>query len=250
MADDHDDHLLKALGRIAADDARATEQHERVATGVASKEDLDALARLEEEGTPDERALAAAARPLDDAARDRITGALAAKMAPRRRAERRWGRFGVIAGGLALAASIAFLVLRRDPYGLPRYSIDPTSIASMRAPAAPTSVDGCTLQASESGEFEIILRPSSTTRGQVTAQMLVRKGNETKVLSSEVEVAPSGSIRIHAPRKGLVGATSLTVVVGLPTAFANNALFKAQTTDEGDGWQSFGCAIVAPSLTP
>jgi len=246
MADDHDDDLLKALGRIAADDAQRSAKHERVATRTASEDDLAELARLEESGTAEEKALAAAARPLDHAARDRIAGALAAKMAPRQRAERRWGRFGVIAGGLALAASIAFLVLRRDPYGLPTYTIDPTSAASMRSPSATDSTNGCALRASDAGEFEIILRPSNATRGAVTAQMLVRKGNETRSLAGEVEVAPSGSIRIHGQRSGLVGASSLLVVVGLPSAFANNALYKAQTTEQGEGWQSIGCAIVAP----
>lgn len=246
MADDHDDDLLKALGRIAADDAQRSAKHERAATGTASKDDLAELARLEESGTSEEKALAAAARPLEPAARDRIASALAAKMAPKHHAERRWGRFGVVAGGLALAASIAFLVLRRDPYGLPTYTIDPTSAASMRSPSAPDSTNGCTLQASDAGEFEIVLRPSSATRGEVTAQMLVRRGNETKSLGGEVEVAPSGSIRIHAQRSGLVGASSLLVVVGLPSAFANNALYKAQTGLQGDGWQAIGCAIVAP----
>ena len=109
MPADDDDKLLKALGRVAAEDARAAEKWERVVTSEATKEEL---ARLEADDDPDAKRLLAASRPLDDAARDRIAGALAAKMAPRQRAARAWGRMGVIAGGLALAAGLAFLVTR------------------------------------------------------------------------------------------------------------------------------------------
>ncbi|MBS2020178.1 MAG: hypothetical protein JST00_45385 [Deltaproteobacteria bacterium] len=245
MADDKDDDLLRALGRVAADQARATAPYERMTTGAATKEELDELARLEESGDEETKGLVAAARPLDDAARARIADTLAAKMAPRRRAALAWGRIGAAGGAIALAAAVALLVTRPTATApLPRYSVDSTSVSTMRMPSDPGATNDCTLQSSEWGAFEVVIRPDAELRGGVSASMFVWEGSTTKPWAGDFEVAPTGSIRIRGTKKSLLGATSLVIVVGRPAAFADRALAKARSAPSGEGWQAITCAVV------
>lgn len=214
MAEDEDDKLLKALGRVAAEDAQEDPKWEAVV----------------------------AEQPLDDAARGRIAESLASKMAPRRRAERAWGRIGVVAGGLALAAGLAFLVTRPSASALPDYTIDPTGPASMRAPSAPNG-NTCTLQPAAEGSFELVVRPSRELRGDVRAQVFAFDGRDHRSIGAEVEVAPSGSIRITGKRSSLIGARSVGVLVARPSALAANGAFKALTGETSSEWQMLACGV-------
>lgn len=236
MAGDDDDKLLKALGRIAAEDARHAEKWERVVTGDATK---DELARLEADGEAKE--LLAASRPLDEAARDRIAESLAAKMAPRRRAARAWGTTGVIAGGLALAAGLAFLVTRPSPNALPGYTIDPVGPSSMRAPAP--SAGTCVLRADPDGTYELVVRPERELRGEVQAAVYAFDGRDSHNVAADVEIAPSGSIRITGRRATLIGAASLTVVIARPQGFARNGAYRALHGETSEEWQTVGCRV-------
>ena len=236
-----DDSLLASLGAVASRQ-RQRSTYERVATGEVSREELAELERLAVED-PDARVLLEAARPLDEAALERIANAVAARVSPVRRLRRWRRRIGMTAGGLALAASIALWRMSDRGSGLPLYALDSSGAASSRA--LPRPVVACVVRADQRGSFEVLARPNDAVEGTLAAQAFIVRHGEVEPFSGNLEVSAKGSVRLTGENRNLIGASELRVVVGRPHLLepADARVKAREHSESGHGWQVLRCAV-------
>jgi hypothetical protein len=236
-----DDKLLQELGKLAAEQRREGERSkwERLAKGELAASEVEDL----EQGTSEEeRALLAAARPLDQSSRDRTFEMLAAHVRPQATPITRLrSRIGAIAGALAVAAGIALFLARSGPGDLPVYALDSSGASTSRAAPA-TDSNGCRLHASQRGSFELVVRPNDRVEGSVAAQAFLVRGVDVEPWSGAFELSPQGAARILDENPKLAGASELRIVVSRPGAV--DPLAKARDPDaRGRGFQVFRCTI-------
>jgi hypothetical protein len=234
------DKLLAALGRLAAEQEREGAKWESTVRGDTSPDELFDPHR--DEG------LLAAARPLDEAARERITKNLVGKLSPAKYAVKRarWSsRLGMAVGGFALAASLGFLVLHDHDEPLPFYSFDPTTLAKSRSPAPHTATrPPCALRADARGSFELVARPETAMKERkVTARVFVLRGSTLSPWAGDVELSDSGSVRVFGSNESLLGATELRVVVDL-TSDTHPLEDRARAAVDGPTTRVISCAVV------
>ena len=121
----------------------------------------------------------------------------------------------VIAGSLALAASVALYFGVREPalsgVLLPDYSVVASSQKEMRgADEARPSLE---LRGGPDAEFEIFARPAATT-GKVVAFAFAMGEEEPNPIDAKVEIAPEGAVRIRGRARALGGAREVRIVLG------------------------------------
>lgn len=232
MADE--DELLRALGKLAAEEARALEAYERVARGDASSRDEDAVT---------DREVLEGLRPLGPELEASIAATLAERAAPPRRA-RSWSRRAASIGAALLLAAGVALVLRPSREGaLPSYTVDVPALATMRGPGdAPPPGGACAVRAGSRGEIELTLTPERAVRDEVGVRAYLQRGAELVDAAPRVERSPDGAVRLTVPRTALLGASELRLVVGLPSAL-DAAPQRAREGGAGPGWQVVRCAV-------
>lgn len=233
--DDETDALASALADHARADREADPRWQALAEGRASAAEADALAREDParferyrpfEDADDDALLAGALgalagrssgvadddpqpqRPPTDGA-DEVAGPLARVIRPAR-----WRRAVYVIAPLALAAGLAFIVLR--PGGsspaLPSYRLVDTS--GDRATRSEEAARVVTPDA----RLRWILRPANPVQPIVDARAFVVDGDRRIPLKLEFEGAPGGALRADAPvgeaLPDRTGPVSLLIVIG------------------------------------
>ncbi len=226
---DDDDKLLSALGRMAKEGELTPEE----------------IADLERRADEEAKAFVLASRPLDADARARIVEKIAFSL-PRKKPTMRgaaWrSRAPMVLGALALAAVIAFVLRPKPPGDLPLYEIESSGVSSARAPAATPS--SCVLHASSTGSFELLVRANDAVHGSIVAHAFAERASGIERIATDIEVSPTGSVRVSAPNARLEGAKAILVVVGRSEALdADTALTKAREGRSGAGFQTLRCAV-------
>lgn len=211
---------------------------------------LGAIARAQRD-----EAAPAAAPSLDEAARARITDALASRMAPKVAAQptskpSRARTFAFLGGGLALAAALV-LVLRRpgaeraDSGAFPGYTFDDSAVAAMRGPAASAAPSrDCKIHASDHVAFTIVARPDDSVAGRVDAYAFAVRRGEVTPWQTGADLAPSGAVKLSGEAHMLADVDELRLVVGRGLAAPDAKAVAAGTTARGPTWQVLRCAVV------
>ncbi len=176
----NDDELLRRIGRIAKE---------------------------RDEGLDDE----AAGVARDDVAHSRIADQLARELLGRRRRPATW--VYASAGGVALAAAAALLLVRPADDALPLYAASAPAVRTMRGPEATPDGRGCELTLTEKGEVVVELTPASAVRGPVHAHAWVVGDGAPSAWPGTMEVSSQGAVRLEAEARALRGAREVVVVV-------------------------------------
>lgn len=245
-----DDEMLDALAKVAReDDPIADPRWEQLTEGTLSERDRAELAALAETSERAKRAHAAF-RPLDDAARARMTASLLAAVAkekptsasndevpiagapppqigsspapaPKARARGLW---------LAMAAAIAGIgiyVATLSPHGqdLPAYAMVVTGgEKSSRAPGEPPK----TPELGPESRLEITLRPTVPAKGPIEVRAFLLRNGEARPWAPAVKVAEGGAAQVAGAKEVLfagieAGAWEMVLAIGRPESLPSAA---------------------------
>ncbi len=220
--DDENDALASALADHARADREADPRWQALAEGRASAAEAEALAREDparferyrpfEDADDDallDGALGALAGHASAGGADEVAGPLARIIRPAR-----WRKAVYVIAPLALAAGLAFIVLR--PGGsspaLPSYRLVDTS--GDRATRSEEAARVVTPDA----RLRWILRPANPVQPIVDARAFVVDGDRRIPLELDFEGAPGGALRADAPvgeaLPDRTGPVSLLIVIG------------------------------------
>lgn len=167
--------------------------------------ELGALAKQQQDDD-----VMAEVRPIDAAAQERMTNALAAKL--QRSSRSRWpSRVGLVTSALALAAGLTVFVRSSSTGVLPSYTLDSSGVATQRAPSAASGP--CKLNANSTGSFELVARPDEAVEGTVRALAFAARGPNVEPWEGSLEVSPKGTVRIVGDNRTLTTASELRIVI-------------------------------------
>lgn len=197
---------------------------------------VGAHVREERELEPD----AEAAKPLDDAAVDRIVARVAPKKdVPAKPAKvyafPRWAR--TYGAPIAVAAAVVLFVATRDHGGsgpvLPGYAITASGEQAVRGDAPKSTT--LKIGKAAASRFEIVLRPdTSVGDAKIIAYAFVMEGSEPAALDAKVEVAKEGSVRISGDARALGTSKELRIVLATPES-AGGFVAAADRAKSGRG---------------
>jgi hypothetical protein len=213
--------LLARLGAHLREEQRNDAALERVARSEASAEELATLREL------DELALAAA-RPLPEAAIDRIAASVTQARRPARLFSTSWRRrAAVLVAPLALAAAAVVYVAapRRGDDALPDYDVLTTSPATTRGPS-PDAASRLRLPGVLGGDlqFLVLLRPRTAAGRPLVAHVFtVDSKGASAPLDVAVDVSADGAVRLQGSARGLASARELRVIVESTTSSGSRA---------------------------
>ena len=262
-----DDKLLRDLGRLAAedeadDDPRRETWDRLVRNELSSAEiaELEALAATDD----DVKQKLAVFRPLEADTRSTITSRIAEHVAePPRQSTSGTEKADVVALGswkprayafvtaLAIAAAV-LLFVRRSPEiaPLPPYLVEASGASTARGPSTAPGPSSCVLNAADRGSFELVARAHDGEAGVVKATAYVVRSGGLHSWPGNVEVAPTGAVRIVGPRKDLAGATELRLFVEREGALssADGYAKVREGAGAGPGWQVVTCSVAGSTL--
>lgn len=224
----NDDDLLKAIGGAARDaDAKAREELERLAAG-----DDDV------------------ARPLDDAARARITAKLleatTAKAGPKPDAATRESasaspaktrddgarvvllrRAAWVVAPLAMAAAVLLWIGRPQSLApVPDYEVSLVG-GDQTTRGAPVQLRGDTIRVRSASRVQIVARPATKPEGTVEARAFLIRGGAAQPWTVPIEVSPEGAARISGEAGAIfpeaTGDWDVVVAVGRAAALPTQA---------------------------
>jgi ferric-dicitrate binding protein FerR (iron transport regulator) len=225
------DKLLLELGRVARERQQAEAHDERwesLTQGTLSEADRKELERLAQEDPAAGEAYEAF-KPLDSAARDRITARLERELsaeapkealppaqvvplAPRRRL--RMAVPGVAA--LAAAAAVFLLVSPRGGPPLPGYTLSLSSEQEVRSGAPEAEVP----RLGPGSLIDLILRPEQAVAEPVEVRAFLLRPGEARAWTPPMERSAEGAVRIHGSVESLLsippGEWTLAIAVGRP----------------------------------
>jgi hypothetical protein len=227
-----DDELLKELARVAREqkqDGKLDERWDGLSAGTLSDEERAELERLAAQ-SPEGKEAHEAFRPLDAAARERISARLEQELAPARPqapAERREAkvlpfrrRGWQVASGAAVAAAaaVAAFVLLPAQKGppLPGYSLSLAGIQELRSDGAEAEV----ARLEPGSQLVLVLRPEQAVGGRVEVRAFLFRDGEGRAWTPPMEVSEDGAVRIRGRVEELLplspGEWTLAVAVGRP----------------------------------
>lgn len=215
------DDLLAKLGALVRDERRSDDAFER-----AARDDAPERSRELE-----------VARPLDEAAIDRLASRIARARAPARAASLR-RRVAAYAAPLALAAAVLLLVTRGTDAGpeLPRYVVTASAERAMRGGVLPAG--RLYVGPAAGSRFEIIARPAFAVAPDVTVvgYAFAMVGDEPVAVDVKTEISDEGTVRVTGDARALGSTDQVRLVIATPggAGSVEEALERARsaTADE------------------
>lgn len=211
-----EDEILARVGAHVRDERKDDATFERIAKGEAPVSEIPA--GLE------------AARPLGDAAIDRIAG----RIAPRGRVVPFTRRAAKWAAPVALAAAVVLFLATRGGGtagpDLPGYGVTASGEQAMRGETAPST--RLHLGKAAGSRFEIVARPATAVGdAKVIAYAFTMEGSEPVPLDARIDVSQDGAVKIAGDARALGAASELRVVVGTPESIGKfeGALDRARS---------------------
>jgi hypothetical protein len=214
-----------------------------------TEEDKDIVARVgafvreERAAEPEPEA----AKPLDDAAVDRIVAkvtpaANAAKNAAKKEAPAakvlafpRWAR--IYGAPIAVAAAVVLFIATRDHGSdgpvLPGYAITASGEQALRGDAPKTTT--LRIGKGAASKFEIVLRPdTSVGEAKIVAYAFVMEEGDVAPLDAKVEISKEGSVRITGDARALGTSKEARIVLATPES-AGGYVAAADRAKSGRG---------------
>lgn len=225
------DKLLLELGRVARERRQAEghdERWESLTAGTLSEADRKELERLAQEDSAAGEAYEAF-RPLDAAARERMTARLEQELAaapvkedsPPARvlplAPRRRLRTVVpTLAAMAAAAAVLLMVSTRKGPPLPGYTLSFSSEQAVRGGAPEQEVP----RLGPGSLLELLLRPEQAVKEPVEVRAFLLRQGEARAWTPPMERSADGAVRIRGPVEALLsvppGEWTLVITVGRP----------------------------------